>query len=256
MAPETQHVVMAAEGLCVEYRALDRIVPTVEDVAINIVTGSLTVIAGPSGSGKSSLLRVLGLLDRPTRGTLVVEGVDVLAMSDRGRRRLRRGRLAYVHQRPVTNLVDDLTAADQVAFAVSCRGSEVVDAHAVLDAFGLGPRAASRPADLSGGEQQRLAIAMAAACDPAVMFADEPTSALDRHHADEVIEALVEAASGGRAVVVASHDPGLIAAATHLLRLARRTRGGDRCLTCWWCRGRGSGSSRGTSASPPSTGSI
>ena len=219
MAHEIQHVVMAAEGICVEYRALDRIVPAVEDVAINIVTGSLTVIAGPSGSGKSSLLRVLGLLDRPTRGTLVVEGVDVLAMSDRGRRRLRRGRLAYVHQRPVSNLVDDLTAVDQVAFAVSCRGSALVDSHSVLDSFGLGQRAESRPADLSGGEQQRLAIAMAAACAPAVMFADEPTSALDRHHADEVIEALVEAASGGRAVVVASHDPGLIAAATHLLRL-------------------------------------
>jgi ABC-type lipoprotein export system ATPase subunit len=219
MAREMAHVVMAAEGICVEYRALDRIVPAVEDVAVTIVAGSLTVIAGPSGSGKSSLLRVLGLLDRPTRGVLKVEGVDALAMSDRERRRLRRGRLAYVHQRPVSNLVDDLTAVDQVAFAVSCRGSALVDAHSVLDAFGLGQRTESRPADLSGGEQQRLAIAMAAACDPAVMFADEPTSALDRHHADEVIEALVEAASGGRAVVVASHDPGLIAAATHLLRL-------------------------------------
>lgn len=228
MAPDLARSVLAADGICVEYRALDRIVPAVEDVDVRIAAGSLTVIAGPSGSGKSSLLRVLGLLDRPTRGSLAIEGVDVLALSERQRRRLRRQRLAYVHQRPISNLVDELTAVEQVAFARRCRGLAPSDAAAALGAFGLGERSHSRPADLSGGEQQRLAITMATIGEPAVLFADEPTAALDRHHADEVIDALMQAAAAGRAVLVASHDPGLIAAATHVVRLREgRTEVGD-----------------------------
>lgn len=202
--------VLRAVGIGVDYRTADRVVTAVDDVAVTVGPSSLTVLAGPSGSGKSSLLRTLGLLDRPTRGTVWLGDVDTTSLGNGARRRLRRDRLAYVHQRPVTNLVDDLTAEEQVRFASAARRRPAVDALAVLDGFGLAARAAARPAHLSGGEQQRLAIAMAAAGEPDVLFADEPTASLDRHHGAEVIAALVHAAGTGRAVVVASHDPHLI----------------------------------------------
>lgn len=211
--------VLQAVDLGVDYRAGDRSVTALDGVSLVVPPGSFTVLAGPSGSGKSSLLRSLGLLDRPSRGALQVAGVDVLALSDRRRRRMRRERLAYVHQRPVANLVDDLTAMEQVVFARACRGMPPGDPEAVLARFGLAHRAAAPPAALSGGEQQRLAVAMAAAASPAVLFADEPTAELDRRLADEVVAALVAAADGGGAVVAASHDPALIGAATHVVRL-------------------------------------
>lgn len=221
---EREAAVLTGADLCVSYRSVDGPVPAVVDVSLAVGPGTLVVLAGPSGSGKSSLLRVLGLIDRPTSGALLLGDRDVLVLGDRGRRRLRRSRLAYVHQRPVTNLVDDLRAAEQVAFALQGRGRHVAGVDGVLARFGLAEQARSRPAHLSGGEQQRLAIAMATAVQPAVLFADEPTAELDRHHADAVIAALQVAADGGQAVVVASHDPGMIAAATEVVWLSEGRR--------------------------------
>ncbi len=210
---------LTARTLGVDYRTVDRVVTAVDAVSVDVHHAQLLVLAGPSGSGKSSLLRTLGLLDRPTRGTVQLDGVDTDALGNRARRQLRRRRLAYVHQRPVTNLVDDLTAAEQVRFARAARGLSAIDPLPVLERFGIAGRATARPAHLSGGEQQRLAIAMAAAVEPAVLFADEPTAELDRHHADEVIAALVQVAASGRAVVVASHDPSMVEAAHAVLHL-------------------------------------
>lgn len=219
MAPEPD-ALMIVEHVGVEYRALDGVVPAVVDVSLLVPRGALLVLAGPSGSGKSSLLRVLGLLDRPTRGQVSIAGIDAGALSDRRRRQLRRRQLAYVHQRPVTNLVDDLVAGQQVAFARQVRGLPPTDAAAVLGRFGLAHHLDSHPVQLSGGEQQRLAIAMAVAGEPTVLLADEPTAELDRHHAEEVIDAISRAAADGQTVVVASHDHDLIAAATHLVWLS------------------------------------
>jgi len=222
MAPDP--ALLQGDELCVSYRSADGVVPAVVEVSLRLRAGAFVVLAGPSGSGKSSLLRVLGLIDRPTSGALTIGGRDVLALRDGGRRRLRRAKLAYVHQRPVTNLVDDLTAAEQVAFALQSRGLPVLGVPDVLARFGLADQASSRPAHLSGGEQQRLAIAMATAVAPSVLLADEPTAELDRHHADEVIAAIAESAAGGQTVVAASHDPEMIAAADEVvwLREGRR----------------------------------
>lgn len=219
-APDT---VLDVVGLGVDYRTADRVVTAVDDVSLQVHPAQLLVLAGPSGSGKSSVLRALGLLDRPTRGSILLGEVDTDVLGNRARRRLRRQRLAYVHQRPVTNLVDDLTAAEQVRFSRAARGLSAIDPLTVLAQFGIDHRADARPAHLSGGEQQRLAIAMAAAVEPAVLFADEPTAELDRHHADEVIAALAQVAASGRAVVVASHDPHLVDAG-HVVVLLREGR--------------------------------
>ena len=218
-APDRALTALTARAVGVDYRTVDRVVTAVDDVSVDVQHAQMLVLAGPSGSGKSSLLRAMGLLDRPTRGGIQLGGVDTDALGNRARRQLRRRRLAYVHQRPVTNLVDDLTAAEQVRFARAARGLPAIDPMAILEQFGIDGRASARPAHLSGGEQQRLAIAMAAAVEPAVLFADEPTAELDRHHADEVIAALVQVANSGRVVVVASHDPSMVAAAHEVLRL-------------------------------------
>jgi ABC-type lipoprotein export system ATPase subunit len=210
---------LTARAIGVDYRTIDRVVTAVDEVSVDVHHAQMLVLAGPSGSGKSSLLRALGLLDRPTRGAVRLGVIDTDALGNRGRRQLRRHRLAYVHQRPVTNLVDDLTAAEQVHFARAARGLTSIDPMTILTQFGIDGRASARPAHLSGGEQQRLAIAMAAAVEPAVLFADEPTAELDRHHADHVIAALVQVAAAGRAVVVASHDPSMVDAAHVVVRL-------------------------------------
>lgn len=213
------HLVLRATEIGVDYRADDRVVTALHDVSLVVERQSFAVLAGPSGSGKSSLLRVLGLLDPPTRGGLIIGGEDVLAMSARRRRSWRRRHLAYVHQRPITNLVDDLRAGEQLETARRLRGLARADPQPVLEAFGLGAHTRARPTALSGGEQQRLAFAMAMACNPTLIFADEPTAELDRAHADDVTQAIRTAVDAGATAVVASHDPDLLAAADTVLWL-------------------------------------
>jgi putative ABC transport system ATP-binding protein len=175
--------------------------------------GRLSVLAGPSGSGKSSLLRILGGLDRPAQGSVRVGGVELAEAPARVRRFLQREVTANVFQEPASNLLAYLDVQSHLALWRRLRRIPSTPAAPYLEAVGLSHRATALPGTLSGGEQQRLALAAAVAAQPRVVLADEPTSQLDRSSARAVIEALLNLRDLGATLVVASHDPDLLEAA-------------------------------------------
>jgi len=206
-------------GVAVRYRVASGVVDAVRDVDATFERGRLSVVAGPSGSGKSSLLRTLSGLQVPHAGSVVVEGVDVARLGDRGRRRLRRRSIGVVLEEPASNLLPYLRAEEQVALAARLRGAGAAPADDLLGGLGLTERRRRYPRELSGGEQQRVAFAAAAVGPPALLLADEPTAALDTRSAALVIDAMRHLVGTGRTLVVASHDPDVIAAADAVLTL-------------------------------------
>jgi putative ABC transport system ATP-binding protein len=203
------------------YRTASESVTALDGVGVEIPRARVTVVVGPSGSGKSSLLRLLACVDRPDSGEVRVADQRVDRLRARARRRLRRSDVAYLFQRPGDNLLPYLDAAGQVRLAARLRGRPMTDAEvtALLDRLGLGARAAHRPGELSGGEQQRLAVACGVAGDPALVVADEPTAELDTTAAERVIAAMEDLAGSGVAFAISSHDPRVIAIADVVVRL-------------------------------------
>lgn len=180
--------------------------------------GLVTAVVGPSGSGKSSLLRLLAGLDRPTAGRVRVADVDMGSLTPRRRREVRRRHVGYVFQQPADNLLAYLTAEEQVASAARLRHART-DVVALLTSLGLEHRIRARTGQLSGGEQQRLAFAAAVAGDPSLVIADEPTAELDSHSAEAVMDAVGRLRDRGTAFVISTHDPIVMAAADRTLFL-------------------------------------
>jgi tungstate transport system ATP-binding protein len=199
-----------------------------DDVDAEFSAGTFTVVAGPSGSGKTTLLRLVALLDRPEAGHVLLDGIDVTLVSPRERRELRRRQVGYMFQQPGDNLLEYLTAARHVQLGRRIRTQDDADADEpandepandepdagepanddLLGMLGLAERVEHLPAHLSGGEQQRLALARALARDPAILFLDEPTASLDPH-ATKTIEDIIRAVSTrGVKVVMSTHDLG------------------------------------------------
>ncbi len=170
---------------------------------------AVTLIAGPSGCGKSTALRLLAGVDIPDRGTVVIAGTVVSHLRPAARRRIRAAQVSYLFQDPVANLVEDLTVLEQVTFAARLRGVDrrVEVLRRILGDLDLDQLADRYPRQLSGGQQQRAAIAAATIGSPALIIADEPTAELDAATGGTVLALLRELALGGRAVVLASHDP-------------------------------------------------
>ncbi len=219
MGVPEQGVVVECRDLVVDYRTASGVHRALHGVDLDVPARRLTVVAGPSGSGKSSLLRVLAGLHRPVSGAVRVAGTDLVGLGERRLRRLRRHGMGVVLQNPIDNLVDALPAREQVALAARLRGAPDDDGVELLALLGLEDRLDATPAQLSGGEQQRVAFAAAAVGDPPLVLADEPTAQLDAVSAATVVEAMRALAVRGVTLVASSHDPAVIAAGQHVVRL-------------------------------------
>jgi putative ABC transport system ATP-binding protein len=195
-------------------------VTALEDVDLSIGGGEFVVVLGPSGCGKTTLLNLIGALDTPTSGRIVVGGTD---LSDAGRKELfafRRSTVGFVFQS--FNLFPGLTALENVQFAIDVTGRrDGADAAELLGRVGLADRVAHFPHELSGGEQQRVAIARALATGNAILLADEPTGELDFKTGAQILELLhAQTHGGGRAVLVVTHNREIARAADRVVELS------------------------------------
>lgn len=196
-------------------------VRAVDGVSLQVARGSCTAVMGPSGSGKSTLLHCMAGLDRPTTGTVRVDGTDIASLDDRGLTRLRRDRVGFVFQ--AFNLVPTLTAEENILLPLRL-GRREPDGQwldTVVSALGLGERLGHRPAELSGGQAQRVAVARALVTRPALVFGDEPTGNLDRTTGAELLALLRRSVDEfGQTVVLVTHDASAAATADRVLFLA------------------------------------
>ena len=189
----------------------DEEVHALRDVSMTAASGEYIAIMGPSGSGKSSLLNILGLLDRPDSGAYELDGVKVSGLDEKEQAAIRRHKIGFVFQ--FFHLVPRLTAFDNIALPLMLAGMKQDERQtrvtAALGAFGLANRAQHRPDQLSGGQRQRVAIARATIMQPSVILADEPTGNLDRNAGIEVAEILEELNRQGITLIMVTHDPEL-----------------------------------------------
>jgi putative ABC transport system ATP-binding protein len=212
---------LEARGLCKYYRQGTRAeVRALHDVSLTVARGGFTLLTGPSGSGKTTLLALLGALERPTRGQVFFDGRDLGPLSDVARARARR-RMGFVFQD--FSLIPALPVWENITYPLIPRRvrtrARYQLAQALLAQLGLGDRLLARPRELSGGEQQRVAVARALAGQPEVLLADEPTSNLDPESGRALRALLAAVHREGKTVVVSSHDPALLELATASYRL-------------------------------------
>jgi putative ABC transport system ATP-binding protein len=205
-------------------------VTALKNVTLSIRSGEFVAVRGPSGSGKSSLLNIIGCLDTPSSGSYQLAGEDVRGLSDRDLSRLRGRRIGFIFQS--FNLLARTTAVENVELPMAYAGASVDrgKALALLARVGLADRALHQPTALSGGEQQRVAIARALINDPALILADEPTGNLDAIAGGEVMALLGELHREGRTLIMVTHDDAVAAHAGRELSLRGGELLGDRNL--------------------------
>ena len=203
------------EGLESEVRALD-------GVSLSIDRGEFVAIVGQSGSGKSTMMNVLGCLDIPTRGDYFLDGTDVRELTDKELSHIRNRQIGFIFQQ--YNLIQSLTVLENVELPLIYQGIKADDrydmAMEALERVGLANRVKHKPTEMSGGQQQRVAIARAIATRPPIIMADEPTGALDSHTGLEVLGFLQQLNKEGTTVILITHDNGIAATARRVVRLA------------------------------------
>jgi putative ABC transport system ATP-binding protein len=217
---EANGQVVTADGVARRYGEGEAAVDALVDVSTGFERGRFTAIMGPSGSGKSTLMHILAGLDKPTAGTVVLDGDEITSLDDGDLTRLRRDKLGFVFQ--FFNLLPVLTAEENLVLPLSIAGRkpdrEWLDR--LVDTVGLQDRRTHRPSELSGGQQQRVAVARALVSKPAVVFADEPTGNLDSKASADVLALLRQAVDEfGQTVIMVTHDPAAAAHADRLITL-------------------------------------
>jgi putative ABC transport system ATP-binding protein len=213
--------VVAATDLTRTYGEGDTAVQALRGCSIEVGRGELTAVMGPSGSGKSTLMHILAGLDRPTTGTVSIEGIDITRLGDNELTKLRRKHIGFIFQ--FFNLLPMLTAEENIVLPLELAGDKFDKSwvEEVIERTGLDDRRTHRPSELSGGQQQRVAIARALATRPTVIFADEPTGNLDSTTSAEILELVREMVSNyGQTTVMVTHDAHAAAIADRVLFLA------------------------------------
>ncbi len=196
-------------------------VKALDGVSLELPAGAFTAIMGPSGSGKSTLMHCLAGLDKPTSGTVTIDGVDLGALDDKKLTELRRDKVGFIFQS--FNLLPVLTALENIELPLKIAGRKVDTAwrDQLVATVGIGDRLTHHPSELSGGQQQRVSVARALITKPAVVFADEPTGNLDSHSSAEVLRLLRHSVDElGQTVVMVTHDANAAAVADRILVLA------------------------------------
>jgi putative ABC transport system ATP-binding protein len=213
--------IVAASQLTRRYGEGDIAVDALAGIDVEFESGRFAAIMGPSGSGKSTLMHLLAGLDRPTSGTVTIDGTDLASLDDSALTMLRREKVGFIFQ--TFNLLPILDARENILLPLSIAGADV-DAQwfdRLVDTVGIRDRLHHRPAQLSGGQQQRVAVARALVSRPAVVFADEPTGNLDSAASGEVLDLLRRAVDDfGQTVVMVTHDAHAAAHADRLVVLA------------------------------------
>jgi lipoprotein-releasing system ATP-binding protein len=214
--------VLAVRGLKRSFRQGEVTIEVLRGVDLDVAAGEIVALLGPSGSGKSTLLQAVGLLEGGFEGSISIQGEEAAQLDNDGRTRLRRDALGFVYQ--FHHLLPDFSAAENVVLPQLIRGVSTVEARlraeALLGALGLEHRLTHRPSQLSGGEQQRVAVGRALANKPLLVLADEPTGNLDEATADIVFAEFLRLVRGeGSAALVATHNERIAAKMDRVLRL-------------------------------------
>jgi putative ABC transport system ATP-binding protein len=220
-APARQGTVVQAHELTRRYGEGATAVDALRGVSLEVGAGELVAVMGPSGSGKSTLMHILAGLDKPTSGTVAIAGEEITALDDRRLTLLRRRHIGFVFQ--FFNLLPMLTSEENVLLPLSIAGAKPEERwlDELLERTGLAARRDHRPAELSGGEQQRVAISRALITRPTILFADEPTGNLDSRTGGEILD-LIRASvdTYGQTTVMVTHEPRAASIADRVLFLA------------------------------------
>ena len=213
--------VVVARDVARRYGEGDTAVDALRGVSLEVSGGQLTTVMGPSGSGKSTLMHILAGLDKPTAGSVTIDGTEITSLDDTDLTKLRRQHIGFIFQ--FFNLLPMLTAEENITLPLTIAG-EKVDREwleELIRSVGLADRRAHRPSELSGGQQQRVAIARALISKPTVVFADEPTGNLDSKTGGEILELLRQAVQDrGQTTVMVTHDARSASIADRILFLA------------------------------------
>jgi putative ABC transport system ATP-binding protein len=213
--------VIVTKDLSKTYGKGDLKVYALRKTDITVRKGDYIAIKGPSGSGKSTLMNLIGCLDKPTTGKLFIDNTDVYSLNENKLAKIRREKIGFIFQK--YNLIPTLTALENVSLSMGFAGVNSRDrirkAKQLLEMVGLSHRIDHKPSELSGGEQQRVAISRALGNDPSIILGDEPTGNVDTKSGNKIMEILENINNKGETVIVVTHDPNIAKRAKRILRI-------------------------------------